>query len=81
MWTNPNYFSNAKTVNYLALATMADYSKSRGGYFGVKVDQNGNLLEGAISNVAFVTKNKIFGYPPLSKTIRGSTLTKAIKLI
>lgn len=57
MWTNPNYFSNAKTVNYLELATMSDYSKSRGGHFGIKTDSKGFLLEGAISNVAFVLKN------------------------
>ncbi|CAD8121514.1 unnamed protein product [Paramecium sonneborni] len=81
MWTQPNYFSNAKTVNYLELATMADYSKVRGGYFGIKVDPQGNLLEGAISNVAFLTKDNTFGYPPLNKTIRGNTLNKALKIV
>lgn len=81
MWTKPNYFSNAKTVNYLELATMADYSKTRGGYFGIKVDPQGYLLEGAISNVAFILADNTFAYPPLSKTIRGNTLNKALKIV
>lgn len=81
MWTTPNYFSNAKTVNYLDLATMADYSKSRGGYLGIKVDPQGNLLEGAVSNIAFVLKDGTFAHPPLTKTIRGSTLSKALKIV
>ena len=80
-WTQPDYFANAKTVNYLALACMADYSKSRGGYFGIKTDKEGKLLEGAVSNIAYVLKDGSFGYPPLSKTIRGTTLTKAVKIL
>lgn len=60
---------------------MADYSKVRGGHFGIKVDPHGNLLEGAISNVAFMTKDHVFAHPPLSKTIRGNTLNKALKIV
>ena len=60
---------------------MADYSKSRGGYFGIKTDKEGKLLEGAISNIAYVLKDGSFGHPPLAKTIRGTTLTKAIKIL
>lgn len=81
MWTKPHYFSNAKTVNYLELATMADYSKIRGGYFGIKTDSKGILLEGAISNIAFLLKDGRFGHPPLARTIRGTTLTKAVKIV
>lgn len=32
--------------------------QSKGGYLGIKVDENGNLLEAAIANVAIVLKDK-----------------------
>lgn len=60
---------------------MADYSKMRGGYLGIKTDQNSVILEGSISNIAFVLEDKTFAFPPLEKTIRGVTLTKALKIV
>jgi branched-subunit amino acid aminotransferase/4-amino-4-deoxychorismate lyase len=39
------------------------------------------LLEGSISNIAFVTKGGDFIYPSPEKTIKGTTLKYAISLI
>lgn len=78
---NENYLANAKTVNYLENSLIADYSRSRGGFRGIKIDKEGNLLEGSISNIAFVMKDKSFVYPPLEKTIRGNTLSKVKEIL
>lgn len=69
IWTNPYYFANAKTVNYLAPAISADFSKKNGGYVGIRFDEKGNILEGTITNIGFVLKDNSFAYPSMKKTI------------
>lgn len=44
LWTDKDYLAQAKTVNYLENSIMADYSKRQGGYQGIKLDLEGNLL-------------------------------------
>lgn len=60
---------------------MADYSKNQGGYIGIKLDEDGNILEGAIANIAYVLNDDTFAYPPQSKTIRGTTIKDAIEIV
>lgn len=90
LWTDSDYLSNAKTVNYLVNSIMADYSKKNGGYIGIKLDKDGHVLvifhffickEGAIANIAFVLNDGTFAYPPMHKTIRGTTLRDSIEIV
>lgn len=49
-----NEYVHAKTVNYLDNAVMANRSKEKGGYQGIKALKNNVLLEAASANIAFV---------------------------
>jgi len=45
------------------------------------LDEGGNILEGAIANIAYVLNDDTFAYPPQSKTIRGTTIKDAIEIV
>lgn len=73
--------SSAKSTNYLENSIVANFSKSRGGYLGIKADEDGNLLEAAIANIAIVLKSNVFLTPPPDKIVEGTTLKKCISYI
>jgi branched-subunit amino acid aminotransferase/4-amino-4-deoxychorismate lyase len=45
---------HAKTMNYQQNAVMANRSKEKGGYQGIKALKNNVLLEASSANIAFV---------------------------
>lgn len=47
---------------------------------GIKVDEDGSLLEAAIANIGIVLKNGEFITPPPDKIIDGTTLKKCLSL-
>ena len=49
-----NELVHTKTTNYLENAMMANASKIKGGYVGIKALESGVLLEASIANVAFI---------------------------
>ena len=49
-----NELVHTKTTNYLQNAMMANASKKKGGYVGIKAFQNGVLLQASIANIAFI---------------------------
>ena len=50
----PKELVHSKTVDYTHNALMANQSKKRGGYQGIKALENGVLLEAAVANIAFM---------------------------
>lgn len=73
--------ANAKTTNYLINSLYAIEAVKRGGNLGVMIDRNGDILEGPISNIAFVFKNGDFVIPKLTKILRGTTLIECMQFI
>lgn len=55
--------------------------KSKGGYLGIKCDENGHLLEASIASIGLVLKNKEFITPPADKIIEGTTLKKCVEFM
>ncbi|KAL4457033.1 hypothetical protein ABPG74_014671 [Tetrahymena malaccensis] len=71
----------AKSISYLENAIIANASKSKGGYLGIKVDENGYLLEASIASIGMILKNKEFVSPPADKIIEGTTLKKCMQFL
>jgi 4-amino-4-deoxychorismate lyase len=63
--------SSSKSTNYLVHALVTKESKEHGGYLGIMIDEEGNLLETSMSNIAFVLKNGEFNVPHLIKLLLG----------
>ncbi len=59
---------------------MANASKMKGGYVGIKAFENGVLLEASIANIAFIFGRE-FASPRLQTVIKGTTLTKLLKYL
>lgn len=77
--------AHSKNTNYLINSLVTKQSKDNGGYLGIMVDEDGNLLESPISNIAFVIKDKngnlVFNVPPFDKTLVGTTVVRLFEYI
>jgi branched-subunit amino acid aminotransferase/4-amino-4-deoxychorismate lyase len=50
---------------------MANFAKKKGGYQGLKLDKEGNILEAAMANIATITKKKEFLITPTDHILEG----------
>ena len=75
-----NELVHTKTTNYLENAMMANASKIKGGYVGIKAFESGVLLEASIANIAFIFA-KEFATPRFETVIKGTTIIKLLKYI
>jgi len=73
--------SNAKTTNYLVNSIITSKASDDNGYLGIVTDEHGNILEGVMSNVAFVLEGDIFSLPSFEKTLPGTTAIKVLDLV
>lgn len=73
--------SRAKTTNYMHNCIITKKSKEKNGYLGIITDDEGNLLESPISNIAFVNTDNEFVVPSFDKCLKGTTVTKCFKYI
>lgn len=71
----------SKTTSYLANCIINKIVKQKQGYLGIMLDDEGNMLEGPISNIAFVMKNNSFRVPSFEKTLKGTTIIKCLRYI
>ena len=71
---------HAKTVDYLDNAVMANKSKEKGGYQGIKALKSNVLLEAATSNIAFVF-GKEFATPRFEMVVKGTTIIKSLQFM
>ena len=76
----PKEMVHSKTVNYVENSMMANESKLRGGYQGIKALENGVLLEASMANIAFIF-GKEFATPHFSTVIEGTTIKKLLKYV
>jgi branched-subunit amino acid aminotransferase/4-amino-4-deoxychorismate lyase len=75
-----DYFANIKSCNYLPNVLMKKEAEDAGVEFTVSVDENGFLGEGATENIGIITKDKEFFVPRFARTLRGTTVTRAMEL-
>jgi branched-chain amino acid aminotransferase len=67
-----------KSCNYLSNAMMEFFAHNVGADTAIAIDSEGNITEGSNKNVAVVTKDGVFKYPPLEKVLHGTMLKRAI---
>ncbi len=67
-----------KSCNYLSNAMMEFFAHNVGADTAIAIDSEGNITEGSNKNVAIVTKDGIFKYPPLERVLHGTMLKRAI---
>jgi len=71
----------AKTTNYMHNCIINKITKEKGGYLGIMTDNENNLLESPISNIAFVNNKNQFVVPTFNKTLRGTTVMKCMEYV
>lgn len=73
-------FFGIKSTNYQKNTILANYSSGKGGYLGISLDQNDDILEQSVANIAVILKTGEFVTPPASNNILfGTTLQKVLK--
>jgi len=73
--------TTSKNTNYLVNAMITNMSKREGGYLGIMTDDQGNILESPMSNIAFVLNNGDFSVPPFDKTLVGTTVVRVMDYV
>eukprot|EP00937_MAST-01D_sp_MAST-1D-sp2_P001730 g1730.t1 len=76
----PPLLAGCKSNNYLLNVLCHMHAVDGGGTFGIQVDADGNVAEGAIVNAAFVTDGGVLITPPFDRILRGCTMRRALEL-
>ena len=77
----PPLLATVKSTNYLLNALCAEESQRKGGYLGIQLHEDGTVAEGAIGNIAMISKDNIFITPPFGTILSGTTVKKLISLL
>mmetsp|Transcript_10550 Transcript_10550/g.16522 ORF Transcript_10550/g.16522 Transcript_10550/m.16522 type:complete len:321 (+) Transcript_10550:139-1101(+) len=78
--TKPKLLANIKSNNYMINALCCMESSAKGGYLGIQIDQDGNVAEGAVANIAIITKEKIFRTPHFDNILAGTTVRRCFAI-
>ncbi len=73
--------ATAKTTNYLLSSIITRKAQEDEGYLGIVADDEGNILEGVMSNVGFVLEGDILSVPSFEKTLPGTTVIKCMDYV
>lgn len=77
----PTLLATIKSNNYLLNVLTHLEAKDSGGWFGVLVDDDGYVAEGAVVNVFFVTsESRVLLTPPFEGILRGTTARRVLQL-
>ena len=77
----PTLLATIKSNNYLLNVLTHLEAKDQGGWFGVLVDDEGYVAEGAVVNVFFVTSgSRVLLTPPFDGILRGTTARRVLQL-
>ncbi|MCD6575211.1 aminotransferase class IV [Candidatus Aerophobetes bacterium] len=76
----PSFFAQVKSCNYLPNVLVEMEAEKNKVDFGIMLDEEGYLTEGATENVAIVTKEKKFVYPTFSHMLKGTSLLRGVEL-
>lgn len=74
------FFAVIKSCNYLQNALMEQEARDAGADFGVGVDSNGFLTEGATENIGVVTPDGRLAFPKLDSILMGTTMIRVGEL-
>lgn len=75
------WIAEIKTCNYISNVLMKEEAKLNNVDFTIGVSANGHVGEGATENIAIITKDNEFVYPPFDGVLRGTTLLRTIELL
>lgn len=67
-----------KSNNYLLNVLTHLDARDRDGRFGVLIDRDGNIAEGAVVNVGFVTADGVLKTPPFDVILRGTSIRRVM---
>lgn len=73
----PVFLSVIKTTNYLVNTLCVLEARTKGGYMGIFLDENGNLAESAIANIAIIHKSR-FIMPNPCNILEGTTAKRVL---
>ncbi len=73
-------FAQLKTANYLPGVLMCLEAAQKGADLSFSFDEDGNLAEGAVSNVAIVDAAGYLATPEFRNALPGTTVRKAVEL-
>ena len=76
----PGFYAQVKTTCYLLNALVHLEAHQSNASFAIWYDQEGHLAESATSNVAIVSKEKIFKYPRFEHMLKGTGLIRGAEL-
>jgi len=76
-----SYLARTKNINYLPSVLMVEEARRRGFDVPLSFDDQGNLAESAIANVALVDARGTLVTPDFTHALPGTTLLKALDLI
>jgi 4-amino-4-deoxychorismate lyase len=68
-------------MQYIVNALMANYSKRRGGYQGLKLNDKKQVLETAMANIALITRDGIFVAVPPEHILEGTTIKRVMGFV
>jgi 4-amino-4-deoxychorismate lyase len=74
------FWANAKTCNYLPNVMMKKEAVDRGLDFTISLDESGFLAESSTENFALVNSRSELLIPSFTRTLRGITITRVMKL-
>jgi branched-subunit amino acid aminotransferase/4-amino-4-deoxychorismate lyase len=74
----PKILAEIKSTNYLSNALSLIEARSKSGYMGISLDDNQNLAESAIANIAVVYQNK-FLTPMPEFILEGTTVKRVLE--
>ncbi len=75
-----SFFANVKSCNYLPNVLMNKEAVDCGVDFTVAMDENGYLAESSTANLGIVTEDRALLVPRFDRTLRGTTLVRALEL-
>ena len=76
----PGLFARVKSCNYLQNVMVYMEANAGGADFGIVLDEDGNIAEGATENIALITANNELVYPPFERALRGTSLLRGVEL-
>lgn len=68
-------------LSYMIHSYIATMARSKGGYIGIKEDNEGYLLEGTMATVGVLLKNGDFVVPSFDKILAGTTVIKILEFL
>lgn len=76
----PAFLATMKSTNYLLNALLSMESKDKGGTLGVCVDDEDQIMESSIANVAFILPDRKLVTPTFDRILTGITMQRILEL-